>query len=257
MECIPSNPACELNFVNTLMDDYDKNFPFALVGHTDLSSLNALQLINEFSSKYGRRFRGIRQILNHHPTNPSLTWPRVEHGDYMKSKEWISNFSALQMHDLSFDAQVNPHQLMELASVVTQHPNIQVVIDHMGCIRIDADKHETEKNLKFWREGMKALSMRPNVFVKLSQFHFINGKNFLENEQKRKVVEELMVELIDLFGTSRCMLASNFPVDKFQGLSAKDTFQFAKEVIQRKVSSDNEQQQIYMTNAAKFYKLAL
>ncbi len=33
---------------------------------------------------------GIRMIMNHHPTNPALTWPQVEHGDYFTSSELLS-----------------------------------------------------------------------------------------------------------------------------------------------------------------------
>ncbi len=51
--------------------------------------------------------KGIRQIINHHPENPGLTWPKVHSGDYLTTDETFRRGSALlQKYGLSFDLQV-------------------------------------------------------------------------------------------------------------------------------------------------------
>jgi predicted TIM-barrel fold metal-dependent hydrolase len=59
--------------------------------------------------KCGRnaQVKGIRQIINHHPENPGLTWPKVHSGDYLTTDEKFRHgYSLLQKYGLSFDLQV-------------------------------------------------------------------------------------------------------------------------------------------------------
>jgi hypothetical protein len=73
---------------------------------------------------------GIRQILNHHPTNPLLTWPKVlflfsgslltllqVSRDYLHDPTWRENFSLLAKYNFTFDFQGNPHQLLTAAEI--------------------------------------------------------------------------------------------------------------------------------------------
>ncbi|MBV8590784.1 MAG: amidohydrolase family protein, partial [Acetobacteraceae bacterium] len=72
-----------------------------------------------------------------------------------------------------------------------------------------------------WRDDMAALAACQNVFVKLGGLTMkVGGFAFHEREMPPSS-EELAVAFrpyietcIDLFGCSRCMLESNFPVDK-------------------------------------------
>ncbi len=36
--------------------------------------------------------RGVRMILNHHPTDASLCWPQVERGDFWVQDAFIAGF---------------------------------------------------------------------------------------------------------------------------------------------------------------------
>ena len=42
--------------------------------------------------KSGGRTRGVRMILNHHPTDASLCWPQVERGDFWVQDAFIAGF---------------------------------------------------------------------------------------------------------------------------------------------------------------------
>jgi len=60
---------------------------------------------------------------------------------------------------------------------------------------------------------MKALSELPKVHVKLSMLNNLLP-GWEGDEEKAKKVKEKVMEVIELFGSHRCMFASNFPVDK-------------------------------------------
>ena len=58
--------------------------PFGIVAYMHLSrdeSLIERDLLQHREVSEGR-LRGVRMILNHHPDQPELTWPQVEHGAF-------------------------------------------------------------------------------------------------------------------------------------------------------------------------------
>lgn len=85
-----------------------------IVGYADLSKKDVDSLLKSQSELKG--MRGIRQILNHHPTNPNLTWPKVERPNYLTSEDWKSGYALLEKYNFSFDLQINPHQLKVINS---------------------------------------------------------------------------------------------------------------------------------------------
>jgi predicted TIM-barrel fold metal-dependent hydrolase len=118
----------------------------------------------------------------------------------------------------------------------SQFKSINVVLDHMGCLPLGKENQLSEKNeqvLKQWREGMKAVSMQQNVYVKLTAYPFIR-ENF-ENEKAYPTVSKLVQETIQFFGSERCMLGSNYPVDKYQGASLSKIMDFARKIVGEEV----------------------
>ena len=55
---------------------------------------------------------------------------------------------------------------------------------------------------------MRALAACPNVAVKIS------GLGMVDHHWTVESIRPFVLETIDLFGTARCLFASNFPVDK-------------------------------------------
>ena len=64
---------------------------------------------------------------------------------------------------------------------------------------------------------MAALAALPNVYMKLSMAWFARDA-FHEDAVKEAKVAAVVHELIECFGCSRCMFASNYPVDKLRGI---------------------------------------
>ena len=71
---------------------------------------------------------GIRQIINHEPS-----WPRnKQRGNFLENPQWLKGFSLLSSHHLAFDLQLNPNQFDKAVNLGTKHPDIPIIIGHLG-----------------------------------------------------------------------------------------------------------------------------
>ena len=168
---------------------------FAALNDPDVDALLAAQAAHP-------RVKGIRHIVNWHP-DPKRTYGPV---DLTVDPIWQAGYALLAKHGLSFDLQCYPGQMPGLAALIERHPDIPVIINHMGMpVLTDAD------GLDDWRRGMKALAALPHVAVKLS------GMGFIRRDWSLDHVGGLVRETIDLFGIDRCAFASDTPTDKLFG----------------------------------------
>jgi predicted TIM-barrel fold metal-dependent hydrolase len=143
--------------------------------------------------------RGIRHILNWH-NDP--VYSHTDRGDIMADPAWRRNFGLLHELGLSFDLQVFPSQLREAAELAAEFSETTIILDHAGMpIGRDTDAR-TE-----WEWGMRAVAARPNVVVKVSAL----GTN--DHSWTRDSIAPFVLDTIAIFGPSRTMFGSNFPVD--------------------------------------------
>ena len=70
---------------------------------------------------------------------------------------------------------------------------------------------------------MRALANLPNIYMKLSMPWFARD-GFHRDATKEAKVRDLVHELMDTFGCSRCMFASNYPVDKIKDISIAELY---------------------------------
>ncbi len=143
------------------------------------------------------------------PTVERATWPRtVKNFLSPVDATFAKNFPLLAEHNLSFDLQCNPSQLADAAAFLSLHPNVPVVLDHIGSLRLHrGTKAEDEAMLSTWKQGMEALAALPNVHVKLSMVGYsVDGWN-KDSALEAEVVSAFRT-CIDLFGTKRCMVRS-------------------------------------------------
>jgi predicted TIM-barrel fold metal-dependent hydrolase len=61
--------------------------------------------------------------------------------------------------------------------------------------------------LEYWRSGLRAFAERPNVWVKLSGFGTFVRRCEIGHWRP------LILDTIAIFGPSRCMFGSNFPIE--------------------------------------------
>eukprot|EP00730_Choanoeca_flexa_P002258 TRINITY_DN10977_c0_g1_i2.p2 TRINITY_DN10977_c0_g1~~TRINITY_DN10977_c0_g1_i2.p2 ORF type:complete len:317 (+),score=57.52 TRINITY_DN10977_c0_g1_i2:1194-2144(+) len=180
--------------------------PLMVVGRVDLSKPDAVSHFKAMKDVDTHDcLRGIRHILNFEPS-----WPWVKHDEYLTDATFEANYKAMADYDLSFDLQANPHQLPAAAALAKKYPNVPVIVNHFGCLKLHGDAAKREKAIEEWRTGMKALAEAgSHVHVKISMLAYCDP----EWDKDSSVVPSLVKEIVDLFGSERCMYASNYPVD--------------------------------------------
>lgn len=148
---------------------------------------------------------------------------------------------ALQERGLVFEVMTHPDQLEAAAAGLARHPDLSVVVEHMGWPRSGSDEERT-----LWTAGMGALAaLSDNVTCKLSGLSMPLGS--MSIDAFRPWIEPA----IELFGVDRCMFASNFPVDGMHG-----TFDELYSTFTALTSSldDDSRDKLFATNAERVYR---
>jgi len=114
---------------------------------------------------------------------------------------------ALADRNLVFELMSHADQLQTAAAQLAGFDDLIVVVEHTGWPRSDSDE---ERDL--WRVGIDALAgLGDNVLCKLSGLAMPFGSMGVN------AFAPWIDHAIEVFGTDRCMFASNFPVDAMYG----------------------------------------
>ena len=154
----------------------------------------------------------------------------------MASRFWPSG-----RFGLSFDLQLYPAQMADAAALAHAYPDVPIILNHAG-MPVDRD----EEGVRLWHRGMRELAAAPNVVVKISGLDTVDWNWTVET------IRPFVLQTIELFGVSRCMFASNFPVDKLY--SDFDALYAAFREITKPFSAD-ERRMLFHDNAARYYRL--
>lgn len=214
-----------------------RGLPSAIVAFAALDDPDIDALLERHAAH--RSVRGIRHIVNWH-ADPNRTYtPR----DVTQDVAWQRGFARLGHQGLSFDLQCYPAQMAPLAFLFARHPDVPVIINHAGMpVVTDPD------GIAQWREGMRALAALPNVSTKLSGF------GFAWRDWTIGRIGPLVLEAIDIFGTDRCMFASDVPTDKLFGSFDRHLDAYHAIVA---AFSDDERRDLFGRNANRIYRLGL
>lgn len=225
----------ETQWLDGLADS--NGLPTGIVAFADLSDPHAECLLEQQAS-FGR-VRGIRHIVNWHH-DPARTYTDR---DLTQDAAWAEGFGKLALHNLSFDLQCYPGQMTDLAKLLAQHENTLVAINHLG-MPVLTDPGGFDQ----WRAGLALLARLPHVSIKIS------GIGFIQRQWDVATVRPFIEEAVELFGTGRCMIATDTPTDKL--FAPLDAYLAAYMDILGSLSAD-EKADIWGRNANRFYRLGL
>jgi predicted TIM-barrel fold metal-dependent hydrolase len=149
--------------------------------------------------------------------------------------------AALAERDLLFELMAHPDQLADAARGLEGHDDLVVVVEHTGWPRSPSPEEHA-----LWSEGMAALaSLGERVACKLSGLAMPLGSMSVE------AYAPWVEHAIELFGTDRCMFASNFPVDGMHG-----TFDelYATFSVLTSGLDDGPRDRLFAANAERIYR---
>lgn len=227
------DPVAETAWLQGIADQY--GFPHGIIGFADL-------LQDDLAETLARHccypnFRGIRQIVSRHPDTRLSFCQR----DLLAEDKWRANFSLLGELGLSFELQLYPHQMAQAAHFLAHYPKIPVVISHAG-----SPWDQSEEGICAWREGLSLLASLDQVYIKVS------GLGMFDHALHEERVGLIIRTILELFGSQRMMLGSNFPVDS---LYADYSSVIGLYRQQLSTLSRAEQVAILSTNAERFYRI--
>ena len=230
----PSDPVGETEWLQRMADKH--GFPHGIVARATLDAPDVEQIL-EGHARY-KNVRGIRHAINWHP-DPAKTY--VNRPDLIRTDAWRRGFGLLRRFNLSFDLQLYPAQMADAAALAHAYPDVLIILNHAG---MPVDRNE--EDIRLWRSGMQQLAAAANVVVKISGLGTVDWDWTVES------IRPFVLQTIEAFGVSRCMFASNFPVDKLY--SDFDTLYAAFGEITAPFSAE-ERRMLFHDNAARYYRL--
>jgi predicted TIM-barrel fold metal-dependent hydrolase len=230
----PSDHVRETAWLQEVADsDAAAGLPQAIVANADLAAPDAQQVLEAHCAF--RNTRGIRQALH-----------RRLHGtpayDPLDDPAFHRNFGLLERFGLSFDLQFFQSQGDAVVALARAHPGVQFILTHCGMPRETGEDY-----LALWHRNLRALAACENVAVKISGF------GLFQPQWDAATVADIGGRTLDLFTPARCMLASNFPVERIHKPYAEVWRAYRQAFASL---SAGEEDAIFAGNALRFYRIA-
>jgi predicted TIM-barrel fold metal-dependent hydrolase len=193
-----------------------------IVSFADLTLGERVGAVLDAHGAASPRFRGIRHaagwdasddVRNSH-TKP----PR---GLFLEAG-FRRGFAELGRRGLSFEAWLYHPQLHDLVDLAKAFPETTIVLDHFGGpLGIGPYAGKRAEIFQDWKGAIRSVADCPNVVAKLGGLVMpLNGFELHKRAEPVTSIElsdltrEWYLHAIDVFGPTRCMFESNFPVDK-------------------------------------------
>lgn len=220
-------PAGETEFVESIAAAHARatgrrSVAAGIVGFADLRLGASVLPVLEAHLAASDRFRGVRYATAW-DASPDI---RRAHTDpppgLLGDGAFRAGLACLAGLGLSFDAWLYHPQFGELAELAQALPGLTIVLNHLGGpLGIGPYAGRREAVFEAWRSGLARLAQYPNVHVKLGgRTHTMSGFGWHRREQPPGSTELATAmapyyhAAIELFGPSRCMFESDFPVDR-------------------------------------------
>ncbi len=171
-------------------------------------------------------------------------------------------FACLQPLGLSFESWQFHPQLPDLVDLLRAFPEANVILNHAGGL-LGIAPHDGNRDEVFtiWRAHMRSLVQFPNLSVKIGGLGMLYcGWDFHlrdmppGSEELAAAWRPYVESCIELFGAERCMMESNFPVDK-QSCGYGILWNALKRITEH--CTPAQKASLYRDTAARVYRLAL
>lgn len=206
------------------------------------------------------RLRGIRQRAKW-DADPIVAGPvRAGKRGLFLEPEFRRGMKLLEKMGLSFDASIFHPQLSDLISLARAHPDANIIVIHTASpLGFASYAGRDEQVHAEWMKGMKELARCPNVSVKmggmlmcLGNFDFSKADAPPSSEHLADLWRPYIEPCIEMFGPDRCMVSSNFPVEK-AGVTYGVTWNMFKRLAA--TYSPDEKKKLFADTARRIYRI--
>lgn len=196
----------------------------AIVAHADLTLDEELliEALEAHRDAANGRLRGVRQRAKWDP-DPVVAGPvRALQPGLFLQPDFRRGLARLTRMGLAFDASVFHPQIPDVVSLARALPEANIVIIHtaspVGFGAYSGRQAEVHAN---WLACMREVAKCPNVTIKLGgllmslgNFDFTVADRPPTSEELASMWRPYIEGCVELLGAGRCMVSSNFPVEK-------------------------------------------
>ena len=161
--------------------------------------------------------------------------------DYLTDARWERGFARLGDLGLVCCDALGVDTYGIAAELARRHPGTTLCLDHAGFPR-RRDREYFDR----WRAGLAALAAVPSVVVKIS------GLGMADPGWSVDSLRPWVLAALELFGSERCMLGTNWPVDRLYS-SYGDVLEAYDEILSG--CSEAERQAVFSANADRVFRL--
>lgn len=203
-----------------------ERLPNAIIGRTDLTM----------------PISDIAVELREHAQSPNFRGIRNYEGIDFAADHTFRAFEAMldcgiRLYDLIAHVDIQP----EAARLAARFPDIVFVLEHAGWPKSrDADRFAR------WSDGLWEIARLPNTRCKIS------GIGMFLDRWSVEAMRPWVLSCIEAFGVSRCMFATNFPVDSLFSTYGGLVNGFGK-IVRDLLEPDQEA--LFATNAEAIYRI--
>jgi predicted TIM-barrel fold metal-dependent hydrolase len=230
----------------------------AIVGHANLTLGDQVAAVLEaHRAASPNHFRGIR-----HSTiwDASSALRSDAPAGLLADGKFRRGFACLEKFDLSFDAWLYHPQLPELAALAQAFPQATIILNHIAApLGVGPYAGKRDEVFQIWSRGIAALAGCPNVVVKLGGVGSLRSGYDWHERAVKPSSAELAAALgpyfewcIEKLGPERCMLESNFPVEKLS-TSYVNLWNSFKRMTEK--YSASERAALFHDTAARAYRI--
>ena len=228
-----------------------------IVAFADLTSGDLLpETLDRHSEIAGDLFCGIRHCAAHAIHPEVLSIPGRAPDGLMADGSFRAGAAVLGQRDLPFDSWHYHYQNREFLELARAVPETLFVLDHFGTpLGVGPYAEAREEMFLQWRQDVADIAECDNVVAKVGGLSMPdNGFGWdraalpARSDEIVDAHRDYYLHTIDSFGADRCMLESNFPVDR-RSVSYHVLYNALKKIVAD--FSDSEKDAMFRGNAER------
>ena len=253
-------PVGETKFVSAEAERCGRQVMGGIVAHADLRSPQLDAVLDAHEQAAGGRLRGIRHAGSHALHPEVLTIPGRAPAGLYSDDAFRRGVARLGERGLSYDTWHYHYQNQDFADLARSVPGTQMILDHFGTpLGVGPYEAQREQIFTQWMTDVAEIARCDNVVAKIGGLAMPDNGFGWHTAERPPTSDEFVAaqgryyqHTIEQFGPERCMLESNFPVDRLS-LSYRTFWNGAKKLIAD--FSADERDAMLRATAARIYRV--
>ena len=231
-----------------------------IVSSADLRSDELDEVLDAHLTAGGELFKGIRHSGARAIEPEALRIPGRAQAGLYQDPDFRRGVRLLGQRGLTYDTWQYHYQLAEFAELATAIPDTVMVLDHFSTpLGVGQFAGKLDEVFETWTDEIATVAQQPNVVAKLGGLAMPDNGYGWDQAERPPTSDEFAaaqrrwyLRAIEVLGPDRCMLESNFPVDRFS-LSYRTMWNGLKKIVAD--FSDAERDAMFWGTAERVYRL--